>query len=83
MATGNTTAARHIRSSRFHRLAGLGSAVALSVLLTGNVAAYQLDRDDGGTVPLVTPRLETPNVTIEWLAFKLATTAGHKILVYG
>ena len=83
MSTGSATGRRGT-STRFHRrLAGLGCALALTVLLTGHVAAYQLDRDDSGKTALVTPRLQTPSVSSQWLALKLATTAGHQVLVYG
>lgn len=83
MSTGSATG-RGGTSAEFHRrLAGLGCGIALTVLLSGNVAAFQLDRDDGGTVPLVTPRLQTQSVTGQWIALKLTTTAGHSILVYG
>lgn len=83
MSTGSATGRRGTVNRFPRRLAGLGCAFALTVLLTGNVAAYQLDRDDTGKTALVTPRLQTPSVSGQWLALKLATTTGHQILVYG
>ena len=83
MSTGKATGRRGTSGRISRRLTGLGCAFALTVLLTGNVAAYQLDRDDQGIGPLVTPRVNVPTVSGQWLSLKLATTAGHRILVYG
>ena len=83
MSTGSATGRRGTSTRLHRRLAGLGSAFALTVLLTGNVAAYQLDRDDSSKTALVTPRLQTPSASSRWMALKLATTTGHLILVYG
>ena len=82
-ASPATTSRNGISTRLARRLAGLASAVALTVLLTGNVAAYQLDRDDHGSSPLVTPRVYVSTVSAQWISLKLATTAGHKILVFG
>jgi hypothetical protein len=69
----------HAHFSR--RLAAPACAIAMAVLLAGNVAAIELVREDDG--PLATPR---PNPVLDsgWLLpFKLATTAGYHVLVYG
>ena len=71
-----------VQSTSSRRLSALACALTLAVLLTGNVAARQLDRDDTGQAPLVTPRLNVVTSS-QWTRFKLATPAGHTILVYG
>ena len=84
MFKGTATAQRRGTKAQFNRrLAASASALALAVLLTGNVAAYQLERDDHGNGALVTPRLNPSMASGQWLRLKLATTAGHKVLVYG
>lgn len=84
MSAGIATTQRHGTPARLvRRFSGSIGALALAVLLTGNVAAYQLDRDDQGSAQLVTPRVSVTTVSGQWISLKLATTAGHKILVYG
>ncbi len=84
MATGIATTQRRRTTARpVRRLSGLVGALALTMLLTGNVAAYQLGRDDQGHAQLVTPRAPVTTVSGQWMSLKLATTAGHKILVFG
>jgi hypothetical protein len=84
MATGSATTQRHGSAARLvRRFTGALNALALAVLLTGNVAAYQVDREDRGVGPLVTPRVHVSTSSGLWLSRKLATTAGHRILVYG
>lgn len=65
------------------RLAGLACALALTALVTGNVAAFQLNRDDNRKVELVTPRRPAPIVSGQWLRLKLATPAGRRALELG
>jgi hypothetical protein len=71
------------RGQRRRRLAATASALALTVLLAGNVAARQLARDDGGSAALVTPKLDSRSVAGLQFKLKLATTAGYRILVFG
>jgi hypothetical protein len=68
---------------RARRLSGAACAVTLAVLLTGNVAAVQLDREDRGDAVLVTPRHNQLIASSQWMTFKLATTAGYRVLVFG
>jgi hypothetical protein len=65
------------------RLTAPAFALALAVLITGNAAAVQLARDDNNNARLVTPMLETRIVSSQQLKLKLATKAGHSILVFG
>jgi hypothetical protein len=84
MSKIHATQSRHGTSSRLNRqLIGMAGSVALAVLLTGNVAAAQLERDDTSTATLVTPKLNPVSFSSQWMRFKLATHAGHTILVYG
>jgi hypothetical protein len=84
MSATIATTQRRETSARFvRRLSGPVGALALAMLLTGNVAAYQLSRDDQGSAQLVTPRVTVPTVSGQWISLKLATNAGHKFLVFG
>lgn len=84
MSARISTAQRHGTPARLvRRLSGPVGALALAVLLTGNVAAYQLNRDDQRGVQLVTPRVNVPTASGQWINLKLATTAGRNALVYG
>jgi hypothetical protein len=82
MWTGSTTVAGRGRSAR-RRWSALGGALAVAVLLSGNVAAFQLVRDDGGNQPLVTPKVSKKAAVGQQLRFKLATPAGYDALVRG
>ncbi len=84
MFTGIATVQRHGTRARLgRRIAASASALALVMLLTGNVAASRLERDDQGNGALVTPRLNPTVVSRQWISLKLATSAGYRILVYG
>ena len=72
-----------VQSTIGRRISAIACALTLAVLLTGNVAAFQLERDDAGPATLVTPKLSPVNGSSQWMRFKLSTSAGHKILVYG
>jgi len=72
-----------VQSTFGRRLSAIASAIALVVLLTGNVAAFQLEGDGTRTATLVTPKLSSVNGPSQWMRFKLSTSAGHKILVDG
>ena len=70
--------------ARHLRLAGpLACALAMSLLVSGSVTAYQLDREDTSTAPLVTPKRPTPSVSGQWVRLKLATPAGRRALEFG
>ena len=60
------------------RLTAVASAFALVALLSGSVAAYPLDRDDGVRVNAPSsPCHLDPGVVLDWhLMAKLRTTAG-------
>ena len=65
------------------RLSALACAATLAVMLTSGAAASRLERDDAGKVALVTPKSNPVNVSRQWMTFKLATTAGRNVLIYG
>ena len=80
----HATGPRHgIPSRRNRRIFGAACSVALAVLLTGNVAAFQLTRDDWGSGPLVEPGPTPVLGSSQLLSLKLATTAGYNVLVFG
>ena len=84
MSAGIATTQRRGSSARLaRRLSGPVGTLVLAVLVTGNVAAYQLNRDDRGSAQLVTPRVNVTTVSGQWMSLKLVTKAGYKILVYG
>ena len=66
------------------RLTALASAFALVALLSGNAAAYPLDRDDGVSVsaPSSPCHLAAEVVLDRHLAAKLRTTAGCAVIAY-
>jgi hypothetical protein len=72
-----------VQSTFGRRLSALACALTLAILLTGNVAAFQPERDNTGPATLVTPKLIPANGSSQWVRFKLATPAGHQVLVYG
>jgi hypothetical protein len=76
-----TVQGRGTRAQLGRRLGASVSAVALAVLLTGNVAARPLDREDHGSGALVSPRLNS-SISGQWTKFKLATHAGYRVLVF-
>jgi hypothetical protein len=61
----------------------LASATALVVLLSGNVAAYKLDRDDGSGAPSSPCHLDPGLVLDQHLVAKLGTTAGCEVIAFG
>lgn len=65
-----------------HPLRALVCALAMTLLVAGNVAASQLPTDQGGAGAAVDPRLDMSIRNLH-LRFKLATTAGYDILVRG
>lgn len=71
------------RGQRSRRLTATAGVLALTVLLTGNVAARQLADDNGGSAPLVTPKLDSRSVASLQFKHKMATNAGYRILVFG
>jgi hypothetical protein len=82
MARSQTTGTHPRQSRRIHRrLSAPASAVALAMLLAGNVSGAQLVREDTQE-PLVTPRLSRPLAALQ-LQFKLATHAGRTVLERG
>jgi hypothetical protein len=85
MSQVHATESRQGTSSRLNRqLIGMAGSVALAVLLSGNVAAAQLAGDDRVVnAPLVTPKLDSRVGPSQHLKFKLTTTTGYYILVYG
>lgn len=65
-------------------LTGLAGALALSISLSGTVAARPLIDDDQGHVLLISPRQGVPPMSgAQRIEFKLRTTAGHNVLVNG
>ncbi len=84
MSAGIATTQRRGTPARLaRRLSGPVGTLVLAVLVTGNVAAYQLNRDDRGSAQLVTPRVNVTTVSGQWMSLKLVTKAGYKVLVYG
>ena len=77
------TTGTHLRQTRrvHTRLAASASAIALVLLLTGNVSGRHLALDSGRT-PLVTPKQSRPVVGVQ-LRSKLATHAGRNVLEHG
>lgn len=70
----------HRNQSRFgRRSVGPVCALALAVLVAGNVAAIELERDNPGSAGVVTPGLDF----LDLIQFKLRTTAGYNVLVFG
>ena len=65
------------------RFTALASAMTLVALLSGNVAAYQLVGDDGGS-SASSPCYVAPAVEIDQLLrAKLATTSGCNVIANG
>jgi hypothetical protein len=72
------------RQTTFNRrLTGPVCAVALAVLLAGNVAAAQLASDAGGQSALVTPKAGTRISSSQLFKLKVATYAGRFVLERG
>ena len=65
------------------RLMALASAMTLVALLSGNVAAYELDRDDANSGPPSPCQLDPGVVLDQHLMAKLGTTAGCEVIVFG
>jgi hypothetical protein len=74
---------RRGRASWRPRFTASAGALALAVLLSGNVAASQLSRDGGSEGPLVTPKSSSSDVATLLFRLKLATTAGYEVAVRG
>ena len=70
-----------VQSTFGRRLSAVACALALAVLLSGNVAAFQLERDNTGPASLVTPKFNPASGSSQWMRFKLSTSAGYKTLV--
>ena len=85
MSTVHAPSRRRQRSAQLvNSLTVLASALALSISLSGTVAARQLIDDDQGHVLLISPRQEVlPISGAQRFEFKLRTTAGHNVLVNG
>lgn len=85
MSTVHAPSRRHRRSSRLvTTFTALASALAMSIVLGGTVAARQLIDDDQGDVLLISPnRVQPPMSGAQRIEFKLRTTAGYNILVNG
>ncbi len=70
-----------------HPVSALACAIALTVLVGSNVAAYQLETDQGTGGAAVDPRLDIPRLDMSikdlHLRFKLATKAGYDVVVGG
>jgi hypothetical protein len=77
-----TVAIATIPARIIRRVIALTCAIALTPLVAGNVAAYQMRTDQGTGGAAVDPRLDMSVSDIQ-LRFKLATTAGYDILVRG
>jgi hypothetical protein len=65
-----------------HRFSTLACAIALTLLVASNVAAYQLRTDQPSGGASVDPRLDL-SIGNQHLRFKLATNAGYDVLVRG
>jgi hypothetical protein len=78
-----TTGRSAVRTLRRQRLVAIVGSVALIASLSGNAAARQLNNDsDWSSAPLVTPRVASHFTAVDWVARKLATTAGRNALIY-
>ena len=60
----------------------MACAIALTLLVGGNVAAYQMRTDQGSGGAAVDPRLDMSIKDLHF-RFKLATKAGYDIFVRG
>ena len=65
------------------RLTAVASAFALVALLSGSVAAYPLDRDDGVRTQSSPCQLDPGVVLDRHLMAKLRTTAGCAVIALG
>ena len=66
-------------STRFNRrLTALIGAMALAIVVAGSVSAVELVQDDNSPA-IVTPGLDS----LDLVQFKLRTTAGYNVLVFG
>jgi hypothetical protein len=85
MFTGFSTTGRKETSTRSGaRVAAIACALALTVSLAGNAAAYQLERDDSlDRAPLVTPKFNPQNGLSQHIVLKLRTTIGRQVLMFG
>jgi hypothetical protein len=81
MLTSRTTVPRQRNPGHhFRHLTAPACALALVLLLAGNVAAHELTGDSGASA--AGPRLDRSIENLH-LRFKLATNAGHDVLVRG